>query len=235
MLFRSRKHQWGHLLALGNLTLKVEKTLALSGTPRAPRKGETEVTQEAKTNTILEEREAENGLLWWGRGWEGLLLGGEPAAITGEGSSLMLEWSTPTAMAMLRTLTHLSQHYKLFGAPATTGKDQSEADQSSALQTSLTRQKGSQESSELTPKEAPSGGSTGLPDVHQCLKEIALSFHFTDANAFVYGLTPGMATQYAILTCASIQCTSTPLRHAPYMYVHVHLCCMCIACTVGTA
>lgn len=184
----------------------MEKTLALSVTPKAQGRGEMEVTQEAKTNASLEERGAENGLPWWGKGWKGLLLGGEHSAITGEGSSLMLEWSTPTAVAVLRTLTHLSQHYKLFG---TAGKDQSQSSQSPALQTDLTRQEGRQESSELTPREAPSGGSSGLPDVHQCLNEIALSFHFTDANAFVYGLTPGTI------------CNPHLCKYTIYMYKHV--------------
>ena len=42
--------------------------------------------------------------------------------MSGEGASLMVEWSTPTAVALLRTLEHLKQRYDFFSgtSPAST-------------------------------------------------------------------------------------------------------------------
>ena len=57
--------------------------------------------------------------VWEGSGvwWREVVGGGGPVVVTGEGSSLMLEWSSPTAQAVLRTLQHLTEHYQLFQTP----------------------------------------------------------------------------------------------------------------------
>ena len=49
----------------------------------------------------------------------------DPLRISGEGHSLMLEWSKPTAVTLLRSLEHVKQKYNLFnnGPSRTPGHD----------------------------------------------------------------------------------------------------------------
>lgn len=179
------RHHWGHLLALGNLTLKIEKLLAVdSGAPKQQQKDE-------KINAALQSDEAQEkgrsvpSLLKSGWDWKTVLLMGEPASITGEGSSLMLEWSTPIAVALLRTVQHLQQRYKLFGTIKTSADGGNVAEDGGQDSLAPTEERESDRNSTSVMKT-----SEGANVFHH-LSQVALSFRFTDANAFVYGLTPG--------------------------------------------
>ena len=129
----------------------------------------------------------------WRKKLFNLLLAGEPAVVAGEGSSLMLEWSTPTAVALLRTLQHLKQHYKLFsktGANVGRGGVVSGGPKPLA-ESALNEGKEDVHRSTAVSQSGVPSGNPNFADVVQGLSEVALSFQFTDTNAFVYGLTPG--------------------------------------------
>ena len=126
-----------------------------------------------------------------------MLVTGKQASVTGEGSSLMVEWSTPTAVALLRTLQHLKQHYQLFVVRTSSETQGSGARDGQSAATSLdeTDYEGSHVDSAATDlmqnEMSATASRTYIAKVLRRLSEVALSFHFTDANAFVYGVTPG--------------------------------------------
>ena len=151
----------------------------------------------------------ESGVWSW-RKVVSVLGSGEPGVLTGEGSSLMVEWSRPTQVALLRTLSHLKQHYRLFGGGTAVAARSNETGQ-------WTVQEGQTEpvSSPLQSTQDDDGVSVGeaaglesvsgpvdedntittIGSVLHSLSKMTLSFHFTDANAFIYGLTPSTYVQ----------------------------------------
>lgn len=94
----------------------------------------------------------------------------------------MLEWSTPIAVALLRTLQHLQQRYKVFGTIKTSADGGNVAEDGGQGSLAPTEERESDLNSMKTSDSA---------DIFHHLSQVALSFRFTDANAFVYGLTPG--------------------------------------------
>lgn len=136
-------------------------------------------------------------LSMWTWNWKdilSLLLVGEPVVVSGEGSSLMLEWSTPTAVALLRTLQHLKEHYQLFSSSGRTTHTEKRKEKSTVNR----ENRGDHpDSDSCVPSVVESGVDTS--DVFQSLGRTALSFHFTDTNAFIYGLTPGTLTPLFVL------------------------------------
>ena len=199
-----RRHQWGRLLALGNLTLKIEKSLAVEAIPTKKQTA----NKKRDDSGIIEGSDAKETkkssplLLRPGWTWEDfidVLVTGKQASVTGEGSSLMVEWSTPTAVALLRTLQHLKQHYKLFGVGAGSEAQESTAGDHQPASVSLDKTEDERSkvdsSTDLLQSETPTAASqTYSGKVLQGLSKVALSFHFTDANAFVHGVTPGDVT-----------------------------------------
>ena len=119
------------------------------------------------------------------------------ASITGEGSSVMVEWSTPTAATLLRTLQHLKEHYKLFGA-IEAGKDDGDLHVASDEEQELVVARSTTEKEqESTADQGTTAFDTA--SVLQSLSKMALSFKFTDANAFFYDLIPGkIVKEYSI-------------------------------------
>ena len=215
------RHQWGHLLALGSLTLKAEKHIAqtvdLSSVTEAVQDGDT-----LSSKTTLIETNTRKGRSipsifvssWDWRNIVSVLMTGEQAPVTGEVSSLMVEWSTPTTVALLKTLQHLKQHYNLFGGVSAGKSTVKKANESLvAVQLAAMVDRGIQSSStkeELVSTERQldsnvmshldsvhndnytSGGDDGWFDsVMQGLSTMNLTFRITDANAFIYGVMPG--------------------------------------------
>ena len=200
-----RRHQWGHLLALGNLTLKIEKTVSADLLPRPSGVGERQGVEGEAVETLSsnsrgrESSESERVTKFrLGWSWEevcSVLVGGEPACVTGEGSSLMVEWSTPTEVALLRTLQHLKQRYHLFGGTAA-GQQAAKEGQSRLVSSPRPAQEAGENERESVKKgtdvESASGSTTeeGATFTGSVLGQLALSFRFNDANAFIYGLSP---------------------------------------------
>ena len=145
-----------------------------------------------------------------------MLLTGERASVAGEGSNLMVEWSTPTAVALLRMLQHLKQHYKLLGkingASSEKARVHVAEDEHECTSTSvLTEKNRNLSSSDLMQNGTRVDGRADSASVFQRLSEVALSFRFTGANAFVYGLTPGKNTIHVHVHvggsfCSEIRC-----------------------------
>lgn len=107
----------------------------------------------------------------------------EPLRVSGEGHSLMLEWSKPTAVTLLRSLEHVKQKYNLFSGPSRTpGRDKAKLNVSS----------------EQTDASGDSiGGGADSHDSGSVWERLSLQgmdtrFQLMDVNAFVYGLTPGV-------------------------------------------
>ena len=178
------RHHWGHLLALGNLTLKIEKLLAVEPASRAPKQQEKDEVSSQSDEAPGKGRSVPS-LLKSGWDWKTVLLMGEPATITGEGSSLMVEWSTSIAVALLRTVQHLQQRYKLFGTIKTSADGGNVAEDGGQGSLAPTEEIESDRNSTSVLKTSDDA------NVFHHLGQVALSFRFTDANAFVYGLTPG--------------------------------------------
>ena len=210
-----RRHQWGHLLALGNLTLKAEKTLSTNtqSGPVDTQRPEDTPQGETLPSSLRESVREEVTMLWW-KEVLGVLVGGHPLSVVGEGSNLMLEWSTPTEVALLETLQHLRQSYHLFGGSERAGGIGSSVGQSSTLQSAqevnmngstVAEMKEAAVESAADTKTEESGSLVGR--LLDSLTKLSLSFHFTDANAFIYGLTPGtiqlvcMYTNLETLSC----------------------------------
>ena len=200
-----RRHQWGHLFALGNLTLKAEKTLSTNtqSGPVGTQRPEDTPQGETLPSSLRESERGEVTMLWW-KEVLGVLVGGHPLSVVGEGSNLMLEWSTPTEVALLETLQHLRQSYHLFGGSERAGGTGSSVGQSRVVSTLQSAQKVNMNGSTVAEmKEAAvesaadtkteeSGSLVGR--LLDSFTKLSLSFHFTDANAFIYGLTPGNTT-----------------------------------------
>ena len=108
----------------------------------------------------------------------------EPLRVSGEGHSLMLEWSKPTAVTLLRSLEHVKQKYNLFSGPSRTpGRDKAKLNLSSE-QTD-------------TSGDSNGGGAADSHDSGSVWERLSLQgmdtrFQLMDVNAFVYGLTPGV-------------------------------------------
>ena len=145
--------------------------------------------------------------LWSWKKVVSVFTGGEPMVLTGEGSSLMLEWSRPTEVALMRTLQHLKQHYGLFGGgttPAVVTAARSDETGQWTIQEGQTipvpSSPGSaQENGTVSVAGVDSVTEPGVEEsattigrVLHSLSKMTLSFHFTDANVFIYGLTPSM-------------------------------------------
>ena len=241
-----RRHQWGHLLALGNLTLKIEKTISShsqSGVAEKEKEGVEDEKIEEKDSEEVETLSSDSGARvggGWREGGEGgansrcesdvwswrkvvsVLGSGEPGVLTGEGSSLMVEWSRPTQVALLRTLSHLKQHYRLFGGGTAVAARSNETGQwtvqegqtvpvSSPLQSAQDDEGNDGVSvGEGAGLESVSGPVdedntiTTIGSVLHSLSKMTLSFHFTDANAFIYGLTPSMYSWLTLIQRQSV-------------------------------
>ena len=107
----------------------------------------------------------------------------EPLRVSGEGHSLMLEWSKPTAVTLLRSLEHVKQKYNLFSSPSRTlGHDKAKLNVSS-------EQTGT--SGDSNGRGADSHDSGGVWE-RLSLQGMDMKFQLMDVNAFVYGLTPGV-------------------------------------------
>ena len=139
-------------------------------------------------------------MLWW-KEILGVLVGGHPLSVVGEGSNLMLEWSTPTEVALLETLQHLRQSYHLFGGSERDGETESSVGQSSTPQSAQKVDMNGSTVAEMKEAAAESAADTKTEESGSLvgrfldsLSKLSLSFHFTDANAFIYGLTPGNTT-----------------------------------------
>ena len=140
----------------------------------------------------------------------GVFVSGEPAVLAGEGSSLMVEWSRPTEIALLQTLQHLRQHYHLFGGGVVaarsdeTGQWTTQEGQTEPISSSLqSPQKDERDNragtgGECTSYSVAEGDSCTIGRVLHSLSKMALSFHFTDANAFIYGLTPSTVSTMSL-------------------------------------
>lgn len=102
----------------------------------------------------------------------------DPLRVTGEGSGFVLEWSEPTVVTIVKSLTHLRRQYwsapsggaKLPGADSDRGK------------------------------ELPENRGT-LADV--MVFPVEVEVQITDLNTFIYGLSPGIfiyGVQYCVLS-----------------------------------
>ena len=111
----------------------------------------------------------------------------DPLRISGEGHSLMLEWSKPTAVTLVRSLEHVKQKYNLFNGPSRTpGRDKAKLNVSNKQSDASGDSNGGGE--DLTVDSHDSGGVwEGLS-----LQGMDVKFQLMDVNAFVYGLTPGV-------------------------------------------
>ena len=108
----------------------------------------------------------------------------DPLRISGEGHSLMLEWSKPTAVTLVRSLEHVKQKYNLFNR--TPGRDKAKLNVSNEQSDASGDSNGGGE--DLTVDTHASGGVwEGLS-----LQGMDVKFQLMDVNAFVYGLTPGV-------------------------------------------
>ena len=104
----------------------------------------------------------------------------EPLRVSGEGHSLMLEWSKPTAVTLLRSLEHVKQKYNLFSSPSRTlGHDKAKLNVSS-------------EQTDASGDSNGGGADSGGVWERLSLQGIDMRFQLMDVNAFVYGLTPGV-------------------------------------------
>ena len=111
----------------------------------------------------------------------------DPLRISGEGHSLMLEWSKPTAVTLVRSLEHVKQKYDLFSGPSRTpSRDKAKLNVSNERSAASGDSNGGGE--DLTVNSHDSGGVwEGLS-----LQGMDVKFQLMDVNAFVYGLTPGV-------------------------------------------
>ena len=104
----------------------------------------------------------------------------EPLRVSGEGHSLMLEWSKPTAVTLLRSLEHVKQKYNLFSSPSRTlGHDKAKLNVSS-------------EQTDASGDSNGGGADSGGVWERLSLQGMDMRFQLMDVNAFVYGLTPGV-------------------------------------------
>ena len=89
----------------------------------------------------------------------------DPLKVVGDGSCLILEWSQPTTVALVRAIHHIKCEYKLFS---------SSSDAKSGEKRDISEEKSSPWQSLL--KELP---------------PVDLKFRMTDINGFLYSLVPG--------------------------------------------
>lgn len=93
-----------------------------------------------------------------------------PLKIVGDSSSLMLEWSQPTVVAVARALHHLKCEYKVLTSI------------SSSVEAESGHERGARKTDMLW-KELP---------------PIDLKFRLTDVNVFLYNLVPGNSCMYIL-------------------------------------
>lgn len=142
------KHLWGRAASLGSLILKAEKEIIITrGTDPSP-----------STSTPGPE------------GHSVVKFTNDPLKVVGDGSCLMLEWSQPTTVALVRAIHHIECEYKLLSSSSEA------ADSSGGEKRDASEKRTTWQSSLL--KELP---------------PIDLKFRLTDINAFLYSLVPGTA------------------------------------------
>ena len=139
------------------------------------------------------------------QGVKELYFGCDPLRISGEGCGLMLEWSKPTVVTVIKALAHLKQEYQLLGgAHGLTGSCLAETGAVLGAEEEKKQEisKDGQDDSNVV------GGETGF--------QVEVKVQFTAVNAFVYGLTPGV-------------CLSKDPPHCIYPWVLGNSCtCTCI-------
>ena len=170
------KHLWGRLASLGCLTLQLEKKLHL----RHRTSHSSLLRSKSSEEGVGGEEEWGDGEEQWSEGQEGVRgevegawgveevgvdFGDEPAVLSGEARSVMLEWSRPSVVTLAKTLDHCQREY----AELVTSLS------SSASSLSLSFVRGEERGRSL--------GDQSLP-VH-------LQFQLRDINVFMYGMSPG--------------------------------------------
>lgn len=111
----------------------------------------------------------------------------DPMRVSGEGCSLMLEWSKPTEVTLARALRHMKQEYKFSGIPSRTSDgDRNKQDLLSKKVNVSGVSEG--EISTVDPHTSRSVGVLERLGVHA----VDLKFQLMDVNVFMYGLTPGL-------------------------------------------
>ena len=88
----------------------------------------------------------------------------DPLTLSGEGGSLMLEWSQPTVVALARMLQHIQQQYRTVPV--------------------------SGDAEKVRNSKGVDGDSVGA--ANWTAPSVSLKIQLSDVNAFVYGLTPGV-------------------------------------------
>ena len=142
-----RKHLWGRVASLGSLILKAEKGIII-----------TNRTTDSSTSPPV--------------GDSVVKFTNDPLKIVGDGSSLMLEWSQPTVVAVARAVHHLKCEYKMFSLSAEAASDE----------------RGTEEK--------------GLPQLSwKDLPPVDVKFRLADINAFLYSLVPGEARVSVCIQC----------------------------------
>ena len=161
------KHLWGRAASLGSLILKAEKEIIV-----------TRVTDSSPSPSTSS------------GGQSVVKFTNDPLKVVGDGSCLMLEWSQPTTVALVRAIHHIKCEYKLFSSS-------SEAADSSGEKRDISEKRTTWQSSLL--KELP---------------PVDLKFRLTDINAFLYSLVPG--TVVACDTSALV----VIVTHQPALILH---------------
>ena len=143
------KHLWGRVASLGSLILKAEKEIVVPSR-----------TTDSSLSSLLSS------------GGHGVVkFTNDPLKIVGDSSSLILEWSQPTVVAVARALHHLKCEYKVLTSI------------SSFVEAESGHKRGTRKEAILW-KELP---------------PIDLKFRLTDMNIFLYNLVPGNSYVYCVI------------------------------------
>jgi len=112
----------------------------------------------------------------------------DPMRVSGEGCSLMLEWSKPTEVTLARALWYMKQEYKFSGVLSRTPSDGDRNKQNVLSKKVRVSGVSEGEISAVDPHTSRSVGVLERLGVHA----VDLKFQLMDVNVFMYGLTPGL-------------------------------------------